>query len=70
MKLKKIECYLKEHPLDEGTNIFYVPSGYKGVWLEVSEDYAYNVGVNYVHESQEGELAQAIKELNGEKEES
>lgn len=52
MVVSKVSAYRRTHPLfDESLQIF-VPSGFKGAWLVVEEDNAYNLHVRYADETE------------------
>lgn len=63
MKLKKVIAY---HQVDGPTGevITIIPSGFSGVWIRVSEDYAYDINAEYPTSSEKmQEIINAIKEV-------
>jgi len=59
MKLEKADCYIGS--LFPGMMVVFVPSGYKGVWVKVTADDAYNVAVKYASDQECKMLMEEIK---------
>lgn len=64
MKLKKITAYQQtDGPAKDGISKVIIPSGFKGVWIVMVEDYAYNLSIDYPSKSKEiQEIIDAVKE--------
>jgi hypothetical protein len=61
-----MNCYQlmpEERPdKDDSTRVTFVPSGFTGVWLLVTEDPAYNISVTYATTEQVKRLKAVAKE--------
>jgi uncharacterized membrane-anchored protein len=63
MKLKKITCFLQTDAKEKGLRRTIIPSGFKGSWLIMEENYAYDIGAVYLHPDQVKEFQAAKKKL-------
>ncbi len=57
---KKIIAWVCEK--DEGVRSTMIPSGFKGLFLIVEEDYSYNLGVSYASPKEIAQVKQEVKE--------
>jgi hypothetical protein len=58
MKLKKATCFAKMDKIkaEEDYSIYFIPSGFNGLWIKVWECYDYTIGAEYASEGENGIL--------------